>query len=135
GGLIYKPTMSRTFGNQQRVRREFERLAPVRLQAEGAPYATDRHMTEAGRLRHLARAPVRRPRGVVSTVRTITSSILASVIWRGVPGRGSSNSPATRSVTNRARHLHTRARAAPVAPARGPTAIDGPAIPILLVPP
>ena len=46
--------------NQQRVRRQLERLAPMRLQAKGAPHATDRHMTEAGRLRHLARAPVRR---------------------------------------------------------------------------
>src|SRR5205809_3322513 len=47
------------------------------------------------------------PRGVVSSVRITTSSTFASVICRGAPTRGSSNSPATRSATKRARHLHT----------------------------
>jgi hypothetical protein len=47
------------------------------------------------------------PRGVVSNVRTTPSSTTRSLIWRGAPGRGSSNKPATRLATNRARPLHT----------------------------
>src|ERR1700746_2811208 len=47
------------------------------------------------------------PRGVDSSVRTITSSTCASATWRGAPGRGSSCSPSSRSLTKRARHLPT----------------------------
>ena len=46
-------------------------------------------------------------RGVDSKVRTTTSSTCASVIRRGVPGRGSSTKPSTRSTRNRVRHLQT----------------------------
>src|SRR5262245_29782116 len=46
-------------------------------------------------------------RGVASSVWRTTSSTSASVIRRGAPGRGSSSSPSSRRVTNRARHLPT----------------------------
>jgi hypothetical protein len=45
--------------------------------------------------------------GAVSNVLTITSSTFASVILRGCPGRGSSNSPSNRSARNRSRHFAT----------------------------
>jgi hypothetical protein len=45
--------------------------------------------------------------GVVSSVRTITSSTLASLIVRGRPGRGSSVKPSSRSSPKRLRHLRT----------------------------
>ena len=45
--------------------------------------------------------------GVVSRVRTSTSSITASVILRGGPGRGSSFSPSRRRCANRLRHFDT----------------------------
>ena len=43
--------------------------------------------------------------GVVSSVRTITSSTCSSVIVRGRPGRGSSGSPSRRCSAKRARHV------------------------------
>ncbi len=46
-------------------------------------------------------------RGAVSSVRTNTSSITASVILRGGPGRGSSASPSRRRSANLRRHLLT----------------------------
>jgi len=49
--------------DQQRVGRELEGLRAVRLQAERAPHARDRHVTEPGRLRHRTGAPVRGPTG------------------------------------------------------------------------
>ncbi len=45
------------------------------------------------------------PRGVSSSVRTMTCSICSSLICRGAPGRGSSYKPSNRSRTNRPRHL------------------------------
>lgn len=45
--------------------------------------------------------------GWLSSVSTSTCSIRSSVIVRGAPGRGSSVKPSNRSLTNRARHLHT----------------------------
>jgi hypothetical protein len=45
--------------------------------------------------------------GVSSRVATTTASTCSSVIVRGTPGRGSSTSPSSRRVTNRARHLPT----------------------------
>ena len=57
---MYKPTMSRTFGISNGSGDSLNVSRPVRLQAKGAPHATDGHVAEAGRLRHLARAPVRR---------------------------------------------------------------------------
>src|SRR5213078_4476461 len=47
------------------------------------------------------------PAGVSSRVLTITVSTWSSVIVRAAPGLGSSTRPSRRSVTNRARHLHT----------------------------
>lgn len=46
--------------DQQRVGRQFEGLAPVWLQAEGAPYTTDRHVAVARRLRHRSCTPMSR---------------------------------------------------------------------------
>ena len=45
--------------------------------------------------------------GVLSKVRVMSASTCASVIWRGVPGRGSSVKPSNRSVRKRSRHLQT----------------------------
>ena len=45
--------------------------------------------------------------GVRSKVDTTTCSICASVIFRGAPGRGSSESPSNRDSTNRRRHVPT----------------------------
>jgi hypothetical protein len=53
------------------------------------------------------------PSGTSSKVRTTTSSICASVIVRGTPGRGSSLSPANRAVMNRLRHFPTVIRVIP----------------------
>ena len=50
------------------------------------------------------------PSGASSRVRTTTSSIFASAIVRGTPGRGSSLSPANRCLMNRLRHLPTVSR-------------------------
>jgi len=46
--------------DEQRIRRQRERLAPMRLQAEGAPDPTDGTLTQATLARHGPRAPVRR---------------------------------------------------------------------------
>jgi hypothetical protein len=46
--------------DQQRIRRELERLAPVRLEAECAPDLLDRRPAKAARFRHAAAAPTRR---------------------------------------------------------------------------
>src|SRR5579875_2337289 len=45
--------------------------------------------------------------GLLSRVRRMTSSILASLSERGAPGRGSSAKPSKRSSTKRVRHLPT----------------------------
>lgn len=141
--------------NQQRVRRELERVAPVRLQAKRAPHATDRHMTEAGRLRHLARAPVRRAarrrlqrahnhlldlrvgdlarragtRFVEQARHTIGDEPRPPLTHGGLRHPQASSDRCCRAPRR------TPARAAPVARERGRIAIDGPATPILLVPP
>ena len=49
------------FLDEQRIVRQLERLAPMRLQPERVPNAADRHVTQADRFRHVARTPVRRP--------------------------------------------------------------------------
>ena len=51
--------MSRTLSMQQRIRRQLERLAPMRLESEGAPDLLDRRAAEAARFRHAAAAPMR----------------------------------------------------------------------------
>src|SRR6266851_5710413 len=53
------------------------------------------------------------PSGSSSSVRTTTSSTWASVMVRGTPGRGSSDSPSSRSRRKRARHLLTVLRLTP----------------------
>ena len=45
--------------DELRVGRQLERLGAVRLQPEGPPDAADHRVTDAGRLRHRARAPMR----------------------------------------------------------------------------
>ena len=82
--------------DQQWVRRKLECLRAMRLQAKGAPDLLNR-----------GGGGCVWPRGVSSSVRTITCSIRSSLIWRGVPGRGSSYNPSRRSRTNRPRHLQT----------------------------
>ena len=49
--------------DEERVRRELEGLAPMRLQAEGAPDTVDRRRRVADCLRHRAERPVGRSRG------------------------------------------------------------------------
>src|SRR3954452_25325157 len=51
--------------------------------------------------------------GVVSSVLTITSSTLASLIFLGCPGRGSSVKPSKRCSAKRLRHLRTELTATP----------------------
>ena len=45
--------------DEERIGRQLERFGAVWLQPEGLPDATDRRVTEADRLRHLPRTPVR----------------------------------------------------------------------------
>jgi hypothetical protein len=47
------------------------------------------------------------PAGRLSSVCTMTLSTMASSIFRGAPGRGSSSSPSTPRSTKRRRHLPT----------------------------
>jgi hypothetical protein len=51
--------------------------------------------------------------GVLSNVLTITSSTFSSLTVRGRPGRGSSNSPSSRSRLNRDRHRVATPRSIP----------------------
>ena len=46
--------------DQQRIVRQFERLAPVRLQPERVPNPVDCHATQPDGPRHVSRTPVRR---------------------------------------------------------------------------
>ena len=93
--------------DEQRIGRQLERLGAMRLQAKRAPDLLNRRAPQPARFRHAAAAPVRLAARRVSSVRTITCSICSSLICRGVPGRGSSYSPSSRSRINRPRHLHT----------------------------
>ena len=52
--------MSRIFSIKQRIVRQLERLAPMRLQPERVPNAADGHVTQADGFRHVPRTPVRR---------------------------------------------------------------------------
>ena len=47
------------------------------------------------------------PSGLLSSARVTTCSTLASEIWRGAPGRGSSSKPSSRLSTKRDRHFPT----------------------------
>ncbi len=93
--------------DEQRVVRQFERLAAMRLQTEGAPDLLDRCATQSAAFAIPRLLQCVATRGVSSSVRTITCSTWSSVICRGVPGRGSSYNPSSRSRTNRPRHLQT----------------------------
>ena len=104
---MYNPTISRTFSTSSG---SFGNVK-VSLRCGWRPKARQIRLT-AMRLRPNALAISRvlqcvAPRGVVSSVRTITRSIWSSVIVRGAPGRGSSYKPSSRCRTNRPRHLHT----------------------------
>ena len=48
------------FLDEQRIVRQLKRLAPMGLQPERMPNATDGHVTQADGFRHVARTPVRR---------------------------------------------------------------------------
>ena len=61
--------------------------------------------------------------GIVSKVFVITPSTCASVIVRGGPGRGSSNSPSSRCRRNRSRQLQTEAAVIPSRVATTPAAV------------
>src|SRR6201993_600865 len=107
GGSMYSPTMSRTFS----ISRGSGDSLKVVLRCGWRPKAFQMRWTVM-RLIPAATAIERvlqwvAPRGVDSSVRTITSSTCASATWRGAPGRGSSCSPSSRSLTKRARHLPT----------------------------
>ncbi len=81
------------FVDEQRVARQLERLAPMRLQAERAnSFASVRVLQWVA------------SRGVVLSVSIITCSTCASMIRRGPPGRGSSTTPSSRFSTKRRRH-------------------------------
>ena len=92
------------FLDELRVGRELERFGAVRLQSEGAPDPADHRVTDAGRLRHRARAPMGLGGGVVSSVFTMMASTASSMMVRGAPTRGSSHNPASRRATNWLRH-------------------------------
>jgi hypothetical protein len=79
------------FVDDQRIGREFEGLAALGLQAERTPDAVDRRPTG---FRHVAHAPVRAPRGVVSSVQITTRSICSSVILRAPDGAHQTIHPA-----------------------------------------
>jgi hypothetical protein len=91
------------FVDEERVAREFEGLTPMRLQAEGAPNAPDRRVTDIELLRQRPRTQWVASRGVASNVSVITCSTCASLSRRGVPGRGSSTNPSSRCCTKRCR--------------------------------
>jgi hypothetical protein len=87
--------------DQQRIGREFERLRAMRLQSERVPNAMDTHRAHARGLREAARTPVRRAGCALSSVRVTMVSTCVSPIFRGAPGRGSSNNPSTPLSINR----------------------------------
>jgi len=90
------------FVDEERVAREFEGLTPMRLQAEGAPNAPDRRVTDIELLRQRPRTQWVASRGVASNVSVITCSTCASLSRRGVPGRGSSTNPSRAAVARSA---------------------------------
>src|SRR5262249_11691902 len=63
GRMDIQPDDVADFLDQQRVRRQLERLDTMRLQAEGAPDPVYGHMIEAGSLRHRSNTPVACTRG------------------------------------------------------------------------
>ena len=76
--------------DEQRIGRELEGLAAVRLQPEGPPDAMDRRGRMADAAAMARRLQCVAPGGRVSSVRRIVSAIASSPIRRGAPGRGSS---------------------------------------------
>jgi len=60
------------------------------------------------------------PGGACSSVAMITWSTCSSLMTRGRPGRGSSDSPSSRSRTNRDRHFDTVSRDTPSSAATSP---------------
>ena len=93
--------------DEQRVGRELEGLATVRLQAEGSPDPTHRALRDVQLFAEQSRAPVMASRGRSLSVVAINCSIFASPCLRGAPGRGSSSRPSSRRSKNRLRHLPT----------------------------
>ena len=72
--------------DEQRVGRQLERLAPMRLQAEGAPDPADGHPTQVHRLGHAPRAPLRGPAG--GRFQGTNNHLLDLVVGDGPRGTG-----------------------------------------------
>jgi len=108
GRVEIEPDDVAHFVDKQRVARERERLAPVRLQAKGAPDAPDRAVAQSRLFRQGARAPMcRLPRRRLQRG-GINCSTLASVMRRGAPVILSGR---TLIQLRRARKSHGNARA------------------------
>jgi hypothetical protein len=101
------------FIHEERVRREFEGLGPVRW----SPKARQMRLTAVWDIPSV-RAIERVDQwvaagGVSSRVLVMTASTCASVMRRGAPDRGASVRPWRRAVTNRWRHWPTMGRLTP----------------------
>ena len=93
--------------DEQRVVRQLERLATVRLQAERRPHPADRSVGKASFCRHRADRPVRRVGRRRAQRPFDHPSNLIVVDSSGSAGRASSSRPSQRSFKNRRRHLPT----------------------------
>src|SRR5215813_6012479 len=93
--------------HKERVLRKLEGFRPMRLQAEGAPDATDRALAQPAAGCHRPGTPVRGVARLASSVSVTICSTCPSLMWRGAPGRGSSSKPSRRAARNRLRHLPT----------------------------
>ena len=117
GGARYRPTTSRTLSTKGGSRESFQ----VSTRWGCRPKA--RQMREIADWESPSSRASERVEGwvasagVLSRVRTITSSTWASLIVRGRPGRGSSTRPSSRSAAKRARHLAAMPRVTPSRPA------------------
>jgi hypothetical protein len=98
----------RGLSRSERIGGQLERLASRRLQAKRVPNATEGRVTQADRLRHLTRTPVRL--AVRRGLQRANDDLLARRRSAAAPGPGSSCNPSSRCRTNRPRHLNTVAR-------------------------
>src|SRR5665213_1096207 len=69
---------------------DFEGLHQMRLEAVGMPDTAYARLAQSGRSRHRAGAPMRGIGGSACVVFSITSAVRASLMVRGLPGRGAS---------------------------------------------
>src|SRR5262245_24833242 len=93
--------------HKERVLRKLEGFRPMRLQAEGAPDATDRALAQPQRAAIARVLQCVASRGLASSVSVTICSTCPSLMWRGAPGRGSSSKPSRRAARNQLRHLPT----------------------------